>query len=308
MKPDKIKIVLFLLPETNLFDLGSITQALTEAKDLNLNVELQICSENNILQSSIGVSLQNIKRYDKPKLMAADYLFILSSNINYILSDKLNPSPKLSNWIRQLYLNGTTVISVCNAAFFIGKIGLLDGIKCTTHWKRTKQLQESFPLSQVQENILFIEDKNIITSAGSASAIDLALYVIAKIKDDLFSHKIARELVVFNRRTGNQPQESDYLKYRNHVHTGIHKAQDFIDSNIHRKISLYHLTDIANMSERNFCRVFKREVSLTVFEYIHKVKKEKISALIQNTDLSKHQIANKVGLESERQLRRILNK
>jgi transcriptional regulator GlxA family with amidase domain len=62
------------------------------------------------------------------------------------------------------------------------------------------------------------------------------------------------------------------------------------------------------MSERNFCRVFKREVSLTVFEYIHKIRKEKITTLIESTDFSKRQIANKVGLESERQLRRILSK
>lgn len=308
MQTPKVKIILFLMPQANLFDLGGLSQAFSEAKDMGLDIELKICAENTQFSSSIGVTLTKITHFNRLNKDPVQYLFLLSSNINYILSDKLNPSAKLSKWIKDFHQSGTTIVSVCNAAFLLGKIGLLDNIKCTTHWKRTKELQQMFPQAYVQEDILFIEDNNIITSAGSASAIDLALFVIAKIKDDLFSHKVARELVVFNRRTGHQPQESDYLKYRNHVHTGIHKAQDYIESNIQKKIYLFDLTNVANMSERNFCRVFKREVSLTVFEYIHKIRKEKITTLIESTDFSKRQIANKVGLKSERQLRRILSK
>lgn len=295
------------LPEgTNLYDLGSILQVFREAQEHGLIANVHICSDEKCVNSAYSIAIYNIIPIRRLKDTQFDYIFITSTNIQIILDNTLEITQVFSEWIKRQFKNGTTLISVCNAAFILGNIGLLDGLNCTTHWKRTKELKENFPKANVHEDILFIEHNNIITSAGSASGVDLALHIIAKMTDENFAHKIAREMVVYNRRSGWHPQESDYLKYRHHVHSGIHKAQDFIDRNIDKKIYLHQLTDVANMSERNFCRVFKREVSLTVFEYINKVRKEKILNLLENTEFSKQQIANKVGLESERHLHRIL--
>jgi transcriptional regulator GlxA family with amidase domain len=250
--------------------------------------------------------LGSIENYTKKRLKKGDYLFIVSADINYVLSDNFIPDRKLLNWISDLHKNDIAINAICNGAFLLGKTGLLDGLKCTTHWKRTKALQKQFPLAKVQENILFIEDKGIITSAGATSGVDVALYIITQLKDDLLAHKISRELIIYNRRSGNDTQHSVYLNNRNHVHIGIHKVQDYLQENIHKKKSLHQLAEIANMSYRNFCRVFKKETSLTVTEYMNILRIEKITQLSKNADITKIQMANACGLMSERHLNRVI--
>ena len=98
------------------------------------------------------------------------------------------------------------------------------------------------------------------------------------------------------------------LQFRNHIHSGIHKVQDWIIDNIHLKTNLKDLAEIANMSERNFTRTFKKETNATVTDFITLIRKEKIKELSKNLDLSRVEIANKVGLQSERQISRIKNK
>jgi transcriptional regulator GlxA family with amidase domain len=299
-------IGIYIPDGANLYDIGSILQVFSEAKELGLNIHITTCADTKKVITSYGMALGGIMSINDVKNVQFDYLFVTSTSIHKIVENKLSISKLFSEWLHNSYQNGTIIISVCNAAFILGKIGLLDNVKCTTHWKRTKLLQSTFSKAIVQEDILFIEHNNIITSAGSASGVDLALYILSKLTDDPFTHKIARELVVYNRRMGSHPQESDYLKFRHHVHSGVHMAQDFIEKYIDKKIYLHQIAKVANMSERNFCRVFKREVSLTVFDYINKVRKEKIINLLESTEFSKQQIANKVGLESERHLQRIL--
>lgn len=302
----QITVALFILPDTNVLDLGSIAQVFNEAEQMGLKINTVICGETAEISTRLGISINHVTSYKELNLLPTDFLFIMSSDHRYMFTKHFNPSKELLHWLKTTHENGTKICSVCTGAFLLGKAGLLDNIKCTTHWKRTRHLQQSFPEANVQENILFIEDNNIVTSAGSASGIDLALHIISTIKDDYLGHKIARELVVFNRRDGLHPQESFFLQYRNHYHVGIHKVQDYIHRNIGKRLHLCELADVANMSERNFCRIFKKETSLTVFDYITKLRQENISELLKNPDLSKKQIANKVGLESERQVNRLI--
>ena len=163
-----------------------------------------------------------------------------------------------------------------------------------------------YPGAKVQENVLYTDDNGIYTSAGIASGIDMALYILEKLYGTYFAHKVAREIVIYSRRNGSQAQQSELLNYRNHIHSGIHKVQDWLQENLHRSSTLEDLADIANMSPRNFTRVFKKETSLTVNNYITVLRKEKISQLLRNPDLTRKQIAKKCGLKSERQISRIL--
>jgi transcriptional regulator GlxA family with amidase domain len=219
----------------------------------------------------------------------------------------LNPDKNLTSWITEAHAHGITICSICNGAFLLGKTGLLNGKKCTTHWKRTAQLQKIFPQAKVQEDILFVEDEGIISSAGATSGVDVALYILSKLKGDYFTYKISRELIIYNRRSGTETQHSIFLTYRNHTHSGVHRVQDWLQTNLHKKATVNNLADTANMSYRNFCRVFKKETSVTVNNYITLLRKERIKELLKNPDMSRSQIATQCGLKSERQVSRILN-
>jgi transcriptional regulator GlxA family with amidase domain len=303
----KTKFVFLLLPEIHLMDLAGPDQAIHEAIEYGANFEIEYCNLQNNITSTSGLPIGNVNHFSKAKLNKGDFLFIPGSNASYLLSENFKNQFDLLNWIKTNHQKGINICSICAGAFALAECGLLDNIASTTHFKRTKQLQELYPKTKVVENILFTETNGIYTSAGIASGIDLTLHIIEKLKGSHFAHLVARELVVYNRRNGNAAQESELLQFRNHIHTGIHKTQDWIIENINHKTNLIDLSEIANMSERNFTRTFKKETHITVNEFITLIRKEKINELLKNPDLSRIEIANKVGLQSERQLSRLIN-
>jgi transcriptional regulator GlxA family with amidase domain len=304
----KTKFVFLLLPEIHLMDLAGPDQAIHEAIEYGAEFEIEYCNLTNDFASSSGLPIGNVLHYSKIKWNKGDFLIIPGSNASYLQSEKFKQNYDLLNWIRTSYQNGINICSVCAGAFALAESGLLDNVFCTTHFKRTKQLQEMYPKTKVIENILFTDSNGIYTSAGIASGIDLTLHIIEKLKGSHFAHLVARELVVYKRRNGNASQDSELLQFRNHIHSGIHKVQDWIIENIHLKTNLRELAEIANMSERNFTRTFKKETNATVTDFITLIRKEKIKELTKNPDLSRIEIANKVGLQSDRQMSRINNK
>lgn len=289
-------------------DLAGPDQAILEAIDYGANFEIDYCVLEENIYSSSGLPFGNINHFTNIKINKNDYLIIPGSNASFLLSERFKKQTDLLNWIKKNYFDGINICSICAGAFVLAECGLLDNISSTTHFKRTKQLQELYPKTKVIENILFTETDGIYTSAGIASGIDLMLHIIEKLKGSHFAHLVARELVVYKRRNGNAKQESELLQFRNHIHSGIHKAQDWIIENIHLKTNLFELSEIANMSERNFTRTFKKETQITVNDFITLIRKEKINELIKNPDQTRLEIANKIGLQSERQLSRLINK
>lgn len=302
----KRKILFLLPPQANLMDFGSAVHAFTEAIFFGLEAEIKYCSYEDNITSSVMLPFGKLDSYKKHKLNQGDILIISSLKMSYAISKQFKPPKEVLHWIVDQYDRHAKIVAICSGAFFLAKTGLLEGKKCTTHWKRIEEFKILNPKAIVQENILFIEDENIVTSAGAGSGVDVALHLIKQIKGDYFAYKVSRELIVFNRRSGNEPQYSESTLYRNHFHQGIHRVQDWLNENLDKKKSVEELAEIANMSYRNFCRIFKKETELTPLEYITKLRQEKAQELMKKPDYSRSQIANMVGLDSERQLYRIL--
>lgn len=300
------KFIFLLLPKIHILDLAGPDQAIHEAIDYGADFEIEYCSNDEKIVTTSGLPFGKVKHFSKLKPKKGDFIIIPGSDYSYLTSKSFLSQKNLFNWINSNYKNGVKICTICIGAFVLAECGLLNGQVCTTHFKKTKELQKLYPLLKVTENILFTDEAGIYTSAGIASGIDLTLHIIEKLKGSYFANKVARELVVYNRRKGNAAQESEMLKFRNHIHSGIHKAQDHIIENLHQKTNLFELSEIANMSERNFTRIFKKETNVTVIEFITAIRKEVILKLLKNPDLSKTEVANKVGLESEKQLSRII--
>lgn len=299
--------IIFLLSEgTNLFDFSGIAQVFYEAIAHGLDAGMVYCAHTQQLESAPGLSIGKLTDFRKLVPGKNDILFIMSADPKFMLAKNFNPPADLLNWIATAHSNGARVSAICNGAFLLARTGLLNGVKCTTHWKRTKELKEKYPYADVQENILFVEDKGLITSAGATSGVDVALHILSELKDDYFTYKISRELVVYTRRSGNHAQNSVYLSYRNHMHSAIHKVQDWLHVNLQKHSSLYELARMANMSERNFTRVFKRETGVTVNDYITRLRLEKIKQMQKHPNYSRKEMAKACGLQSERHLARLL--
>ncbi|MBK6536367.1 MAG: DJ-1/PfpI family protein [Ignavibacteria bacterium] len=304
----KTKFVFLVLPHIHLMDLAGPDQVFLEAAGYNAPFEIEYCSTEKSLSSSAKLPIGKLNHFSKIKIEENDFLLIPGAELNYLLSDEFKTNKSLFSWIRNCRDKKIKICSICSGAFVLAESGVLEGKECTTHWKRTKELQQLYPDIKVIENVLFTEDDNIYTSAGIASGIDMALYIVEQMKGEYFAHKVARELVIYSRRSGNQKQQSELLNFRNHIHSGIHKVQDWLQINLDKKASLTELAEIACMSDRNLTRIFKKETSLTVNQYITLLRKEKIGQLSKNPDNSRSIIAKQCGLKSEKQISRIIKK
>jgi transcriptional regulator GlxA family with amidase domain len=302
-----VKFVFLLLPGLHLMDLAGPDQTIHEAMDYGADFEIAYCSVDADITSSAGLGIGRHQHFSEIDQDSIDYLIIPGTRVSDLSPHAFKEHTALLDWIRDCHRRQVKLVSICSGAFVLAQCGLLDGLSCTTHFKQTKRLQERYPKVLVKENMLFVEERNIYTSAGIASGIDLMLHIVEQLKGSYFAHKVARELVIYNRRDGHQEQLSAFMQFRNHVHSGIHNSQDFIVEHIEKKHHLVALAEVANMSERNFTRTFKKETGITVIAYINSIRKEIIEKLLQHKDLNYVQIARKVGLESEKQVRRLLH-
>lgn len=302
------KIIFLILPKVHLLDLAGADQVFYEAIDQGADIKVEYCSPNGLIETSTHIPFGKLAHYNSVIVNPGDFIFIPGAETKYLQSPEFAKEKQLIQWVLSAHQAGAYICSICTGAFFLAMTGLLDGRKCTTHWRLTKQLQKKYPAIHIAENILFTEDERIFTSAGVTAGIDMALYILSKLRDDNFSFRVARELVVYIRRKGSEPQQSVFMMYRNHIHAGIHSIQDYLQENMDKKNSLSILADIACMSPRNLTRIFKKETGISVNEYITLVRKERLRELLNNPDITRKQMAIQCGLRSERQVIRIMKK
>lgn len=302
-----VKFIFLISPRTHILDLAGPDQVLNEAIFYKAPFELEYCSfAPEEAGTASGLRFAGLKHYSETNPKKGDYIFIPGMDVEVIAGLHSDTMKDLFLWLSTSYAKGANLCSVCTGAFMLAAGGLLDGRTCTTHWKYTQKLQARYPRLKVQENVLFTEKDGIFTSAGIASGVDLALHIVEKEMGPHFANKVAREIVVYIRRDGGQAQESIYLRYRNHIHAGVHAVQDWLAEHQDRKITLPELAGLAHMSTRNFTRIFKKETGITIGDYIALLRKEKITELLKKPDFSRSQVARQVGLKSERQLSRLL--
>jgi transcriptional regulator GlxA family with amidase domain len=300
------RVIFLVLPHVHLLDLAGPDQVFHEAIDCGADITVEYCSVVSDPATSSRLRFGNLQSFEAVKVNAGDYLFVPGAEVDFLIGPSFPKFAALRKWMWHAYENGASICSVCTGAFLLARVGLLNGKPTTTHWKRTNQLKTLYPEIELIENQLFTESDQIFTSAGVTAGIDMALFILSKIRDDYFSFKVARELVVYMRRQGADVQQSVYLDFRNHIHSGIHLVQDYIQENIHKRNTLDRLASIANMSPRNITRVFKKETGITINDYVTLVRKERLLKLSANPDITRKQMAKMCGLESERQVIRLM--
>ncbi|SHJ80158.1 Transcriptional regulator GlxA family, contains an amidase domain and an AraC-type DNA-binding HTH domain [Arenibacter nanhaiticus] len=300
------KIYFYIPKQVTLLDLGGVLQVFQEAINLGFNYQLIFISNESTISCATGLEISSLTHYNKTLPQKNDILFISGFSSNQI--DQLTEDDSFFNWLAKVNTNQTTICSICTGAFLLAKSGLLDNKECTTHWKSIDKLKTDFPKLRVQKNTLFTNSKNIYTSAGIVTGIDLALFLIEERHGKQNANKIAKELVVYRRRLGTDEQESIYLQNRNHQDDKIHNIQDWIIYNLDKTFTIEFLANLVHISPRNLTRIFKKKTGLTIAEYRTKLRVEKAKTLLTNTDYKIEYIAKLCGFNSSKQLRLILEK
>jgi transcriptional regulator GlxA family with amidase domain len=302
------KVAFIIPPTVELLDLAGPVQVFTEAKfyGFEISIEFYRFQENPV--STAGLGFQNIAHYKEADLKEGDFVFVPGMNNDYVNSIPFKAERAFFNWLKECSDNKVTACSICTGAFALGHAGLLKDTECTTHWRRVKALQAQFPHARVLADVLFVKSNNIYTSAGISAGIDLALAILEDLKGPLFTHKVARGLVVYLRRSGTHKQQSIYLDYRNHINPQVHEVQDYLIDNLSKENSIESLASLVGMSPRNLSRVFKEKTGSTVLEYLTLLRKEYAGTMINNSEYTIEYIASKCGFKTARQLQRILKK
>jgi transcriptional regulator GlxA family with amidase domain len=301
------QLVFAVPPGVHVLDLMGPVQVFYEAATYGQPYRLTYCSFQEAVCSSAGLGLGPLVPFASVVVAATDVVFVPGLEMSYLQSAAFRQEgAAFFAWLRALADRGVRLCSICTGAFVLAEAGLLDGRKCTTHWRRLAELQARFPRVLAQADTLFVQDRGIYTSAGVTAGIDLALYLLEEWHGPLFATKVARELVVYTRRGAGHSQQSVYLDYRNHLHAGVHEVQDWLTNNLAAGATLEALADQVNMSPRTLTRTFRQATGISIHAYTAALRRELANTLRRNPALTQQAIAAQCGFRNVRQLQRLL--
>ncbi|MFS3135321.1 GlxA family transcriptional regulator [Gluconacetobacter sacchari] len=207
-------------------------------------------------------------------------------------------------WLARMVQPGMLFVAICSGALLAGRAGLLDGHECTTHHADAGELARVAPLARVVENRLYVASGERLTSAGITAGIDLMLHLVAREAGHATALAVARHLVVYLRRGGNDPQLSPWLEGRNHIHPAIHRVQDAVAADPARAWSVAELACVAGASPRNLSRLFNAHAGMSVTDYVNRMRIARAHELVTGSTLDMERVAERAGFTSSRQLRR----
>ncbi|WP_406334814.1 GlxA family transcriptional regulator [Streptomyces sp. NBC_00203] len=214
------------------------------------------------------------------------------------------PDPRLTDWLREHGPRAERLVSVCTGAILLAEAGLLEGHRVTTHWAYCDKLARDHPAVEVDPDPIYVRDGQVSTSAGVTSGIDLAL---ALVEEDLGRETallIARYLVVFLRRPGNQAQFSAQLAAQTAQREPLREVQQWITEHPGDDLSVESLAARARLSPRHFARAFQSETGMTPGRYVDRVRLEHARRLLEDTADGIEEISRACGYGTPEAMRR----
>ncbi|RJQ82830.1 helix-turn-helix domain-containing protein [Pseudonocardiaceae bacterium YIM PH 21723] len=295
------RVVFVLVPGLHLLDLAGPAQAFGIAADLGLGYELLYVADQPSVRTAQGVTLQAETQW--PDLGPDDLLVVPGWRAPELVGTGPISAAALHR-LAEHHAAGGTVISVCAGTDALGRAGLLDGRRCTTHHDLQDELTRRYPRARVVRDVLYVQDDRVISSAGIASGIDLTLHLLAVAHGPALAARVAREMVVYARRNGDEQQISAMLRHRSHLSDTVHRVQDELDTRFTERIPLRRLAQVAGCSPRTVTRLFGQVTGLTPLNYQHMLRLERAEHLI-GQGATVESAARAVGFEDARMLRRL---
>lgn len=211
-------------------------------------------------------------------------------------------SPAVAGAIRGALRAGARVASICTGAFVLAATGALDGARATTHWAAAPELARRHPRITVDPDVLYVDDGQVLTSAGAAAGLDLCLHLVRRDLGAELAARTARMVVMPLERAGGQAQ---FIAYEPAGTTGtpVGRLLEWIERHLGDDLSLAVLARRAAMSRRTLCRRFLAEVGATPAAWIARARVTRAQRLLETTDRSVERIAADVGFRSSTVLR-----
>ncbi len=292
-----------LTPNVLMLDYAGPAEALRMAGEMGADMAVHTCAPVAQLRTSLGVELAGLAAL--PARLPPDSLVIVTGNACEAEDYARPEAHAVVAWLRGAVQADTQFASICSGALLLAAAGLLDGRQCATHHSLIDALRLAAPAAKVEENRVFVDDGPLLTSAGITTGIDLALYLIERHAGAELAARVARRLVVYQRRGGNDPQLSPWLAHRNHLHPAVHRAQDAIAQDPARSWPLDELAAQAHVSARHLTRLFAEHAGISVVGYQQRLRVARARELLAERQLSVERVAELAGFASARDFRRV---
>jgi transcriptional regulator GlxA family with amidase domain len=259
--------------------------------------DFKVCAaETGSITTTAGFSLGI--RHDFSALRAADTIIVPSWR-----DPAERPPESLLKALVAAQRRGAQVVGLCLGAYVLAEAGLLDGRRATTHWAYAQDFALRYPLISVDADVLYVEDENVLTSAGTAAGIDCCLHMIRQRYGAESANSVARRLVVPPHRQGGQAQFIEQPIPTNARGSRLSELIDWVRSNLNKMHTVDSLADRALMSRRTFTRQFRQLTGMTVVEWLHVERLALTQRLLESSDHSVDAISSLVGFGSPESLR-----
>ncbi|HWW41910.1 GlxA family transcriptional regulator [Pedobacter sp.] len=234
-----------------------------------------------------------------------DLIIIPSLVFDYDENNKENL--ELVDWVMRNYRNGCEIASMCSGAFMLASTGLLDGKKCSTHWCFADVFKKKFPKVDLQVEKLITDEHRIYTNGGGYSFLNLMIYLVEKYYDRQTAIYCSK---IFQIEMDRQSQSAFiiFTGQKQHGDEMIKKAQEYIESKIHEKISVETLSSKFAVGRRSFDRRFIKATGNTPVEYTQRAKIESAKKAFETTRKTIHEVMYEVGYSDTKAFREIFRK
>lgn len=309
-----IDVLFVLTPRSLLLDLAGPAEAFRLANQHLLHAgeparfRLRYTGARSELDSSVGLTMSGLEPF--PTAWTSPTWVVVVGQPSAVLGAPDRASLATAQWLGRFFAAalddetaGHRLVTICSGTLLAARGGLLGTRRCTTHHELLADLRSLAPRAQVVDNRVFVLDGPIASSAGVTAGIDLSLHLIAQTCRDGIAAAVAQDMVMYLRRTANDPELSPLLAHRHHLHPAVHRVQDAVNARPTADWDMASLSGIAHVTERHLQRLFAEHAGVSALHYLERIRLEHARRwLVQGASVTR--AAEVAGFSSDLQLRR----
>lgn len=284
-------VAAYLFEGMSAFELGCVTEVFALPRP-ELGVpwyRFEACASTTRPMRALG-GFGLVAQHGMDAFAAADTLIVTA------VPDVRGEVPEeLTRALRAARERGARIVSICSGAFALAAAGLLDGRTATTHWRYAEVFRERFPRVRLDPDVLYVDEGDVLTGAGSAAGLDLCLHLVRRDHGSAVANAVARRLVLPPHRQGGQAQFIEAPVGRTDRDDGVARSLDWALANLARPISVAELARRANLSPRSYLRHFSRATGTSPLRWLVNQRLAAARELLETGDESIEQVGAAVG-------------
>ena len=308
-----IDVLFVVTPRSLLLDIAGPAEAFRlsnqhlQRNGLAPRFKLRFTGAQVQIESSVGLAVAALEPF--PSTLPAPTWVVLVGQPNEVLETPDAGTRATVHWLAHTLAplladqSRHRLVTICAGSLLAARAGLIGARRCTTHHEILARLHEAAPAAQVVDNRVFVLDGALASSAGVTAGIDLALHLIGLTCGERNAAAVAQDMVVYLRRTADDPELSPLLAHRNHLHPAVHRVQDAVCADPAREWTMTALAQVGHVTPRHLLRLFTAHAAVSPLHYLQAIRLERAKQTLSR-GASVTRAAQEAGFSSDLQLRR----